>query len=227
MTAKLLIVDDETDLLEILRLTLGEAGFIVHTAQTGAEALSAVRIHKPDLILLDIMLEDISGITLAGKLKNDPETAKIPIIMLTAKDSETDMVVGLSVGADDYVTKPFSTAVLIARMEAVLRRSKAKSGEIPEVIAAGAIKILPRCREVRVDGRVVELTGGEYNVLLGLVEAGGAILSREELKRLSGAGRGETERIVDVHISALRRKLGSAKNVIKTVKGEGYRIPTS
>ena len=225
MNAKILIVDDEKDLLELLSMNLGTEGYIINTAENAAQALAAVRTNRPDLILLDIMLPDTSGIKLTGKLKNTPNTANIPIILLTAKDKETDMVVGLSVGADDYITKPFSTSVLVARIEAVLRRAYPGDENVREVLAAGPVTILPAAREVRVQGKVVELTGGEFGILVALVEAGGDILSRAQLKAALGEeAKGEKARIIDVHIAALRKKLGAAKTVIKTVHSRGYRI---
>jgi len=225
MNARILIVDDEPDVLELISLDLRKEGYIIQQAQNGTEALSSIRTTKPDLVLLDIMLPDMSGVQLTGKLKNTPETADIPIILLTAKDSDTDMVVGLSVGADDYVTKPFSTPVLIARIEAVLRRVLPGPDETREVFSAGPVKIIPVNRQVFVEGRSVELTGGEYSILLALVKSGGAVLSRSELKTVLGEGaHGESERIVDVHIAALRKKMGSFKGLIKTVHGQGYRI---
>jgi DNA-binding response OmpR family regulator len=225
MNAKILIVDDEKDLLELLSMNLGAEGYIVTTVENAAQALAAVRTNRPDLILLDIMLPDTSGIKLTGKLKNTPNTANIPIILLTAKDKETDMVVGLSVGADDYITKPFSTSVLVARIEAVLRRAYPGDENVREVLAAGPVTILPAAREVRVHGKVVELTGGEFGILVALVEAGGDILSRAQLKTALGEeAKGEKARIIDVHIAALRKKLGAAKTIIKTVHSRGYRI---
>jgi DNA-binding response OmpR family regulator len=225
MSARILIIDDEKDLLDLLSINLSAAGYTVRTAQSGAEAISALRRDPPpDLILLDIMLDDISGIKLAGKLKNTPASATIPIIMLTAKDTETDVIVGLSVGADDYITKPFSTAVLQARIDAVLRRANPDNDRIRDVLAAGDIRIFPESQEVRVEGKPVDITAAEYNILLALVEADGAILSRDELKTASGAGKGEKERIIDVHIASLRKKLGPARHTIKTVQGSGYRI---
>ncbi len=225
MNAKILIVDDEKDLLELLSMNLGTEGYIINTAENAAQALAAVRTNRPDLILLDIMLPDTSGIKLTGKLKNTPNTANIPIILLTAKDKETDMVVGLSVGADDYITKPFSTSVLVARIEAVLRRAYPGDEGVREVLAAGPVTILPAAREVRVQGKVVELTGGEFTILVALIEAGGDILSRAQLKvALGEEAKGEKARIIDVHIAALRKKLGAAKNIIKTVHSRGYRI---
>jgi two-component system phosphate regulon response regulator PhoB len=225
MNAKILIVDDEKDLLELLSMNLGTEGYIINTAENAAQALAAVRTNRPDLILLDIMLPDTSGIKLTGKLKNTPNTANIPIILLTAKDKETDMVVGLSVGADDYITKPFSTSVLVARIEAVLRRAYPGDEDVREVLAAGPVTIQPAAREVRVHGKVVELTGGEFGILVALVEAGGDILSRAQLKvALGEEAKGEKARIIDVHIAALRKKLGAAKTIIKTVHSRGYRI---
>ena len=224
MAAKILIVDDEKDLLDLLSINLSAAGYIIRTAQSGAEALSALRRDTHDLILLDIMLDDISGIKLAARIKNTPETAQIPIIMLTAKDTETDVIVGLSVGADDYVTKPFSTAVLQARIETVLRRANPENDRLPDILSAGDIRIFPASQEVRVEGKPIDVTAGEYNILVALAEADGAILSREQLKAASGAGKGEKERIVDVHIASLRKKLGPARTTIKTVQGRGYRI---
>jgi len=225
MNAKILIVDDEKDLLELLSMNLGAAGFIVTTAEDAAQALAAIRTNRPDLILLDIMLPDTSGIKLTGKLKNTPETANIPIILLTAKDKETDVIVGLSVGADDYVTKPFSNSVLVARIEAVLRRAYPADEDVREILAAGAVIILPSAREVRVHGQPVELTGGEYGILVALIEAGGSILSRAQLKTALGEeAKGEKARIIDVHIASLRKKLGPARTIIKTVHSRGYRI---
>ena len=225
MNARILIVDDEPDVLELLSLDLSKEGYIIQRAQTGAEALSSIRTTRPDLVLLDIMLPDMSGVQLTGKLKNTPETADIPIILLTAKDSDTDMVVGLSVGADDYVTKPFSPPVLVARIEAVLRRALSGAEEDREMFSAGPIKIIPVNRQVFVEGRSVELTGGEYDILLALVKGGGAVLSRSELKAVLGEGaHGESERIVDVHVAALRKKLGGFRRIVKTVHGRGYRL---
>ena len=135
------------------------------------------------------------------------------------------MVVGLSVGADDYITKPFSTSVLVARIEAVLRRAYPDDEQVREILAAGPVTILPNAREVRVHGQPVELTGGEYSILVALIEAGGSILSRAQLKDALGSeAQGEKVRIIDVHIAALRKKLGQARNIIKTVHSRGYRI---
>jgi len=224
MNAKILIVDDQKDLLELLDMSLSHEGYIVRTAASGAEALSMIAVDKPDLILLDIVLGDTSGIKLTTKLKNDAETAHIPIILLTAKDTETDIIVGLSVGADDYITKPFNTKVLLARMDAVLRRVYPEPSTLRETLQAGSLRIFPAGRQVFVEGKPVELTLAEFNILLELVKAAGAVLSREDLQAVLGTmEQSGNERVVDVHVASLRRKLGNARNSIKTVHGQGYR----
>jgi DNA-binding response OmpR family regulator len=166
MNAKLLVVDDQTDLLELLDMLLSQEGYIVRTAASGEEALAKLKVDLPDLILLDIILGDTSGIKLTTKLKNDIETAHIPIILLTAKDTETDIIVGLSVGADDYITKPFSTKVLLARIDAVLRRAYPDPSAVREILQAGPVRIFPAGRQVFVEGKPVELTPMEFNILL-------------------------------------------------------------
>ncbi|MDH4202845.1 MAG: response regulator transcription factor [Phycisphaerae bacterium] len=225
MNAKILVVDDQKDLLELLDMALEQEGYSVRTAASGTEALSMVSAEKPDLILLDIILGDISGIKITTKLKQEVETSHIPIILLTAKDSETDIIVGLSVGADDYITKPFSTKVLLARIDAVLRRTYPDSSVVREILQAGSIRIFPSRQQVFAEGIPVELTPAEFNLLLSLVKAGGTVLSRGQL--LTGLGSSEddlSERIVDVHIAAIRKKLGKSRTLVKTVHGKGYQI---
>lgn len=226
MKAKILIVDDQKDLLELLSMALEQEGYTVRTAASGAEAIQSVLNDKPDLILLDILLGDMSGIKLTAKWKNDIQTSHIPIILLTAKDSETDIVVGLNVGADDYITKPFSTPVLLARIDAVLRRSSLpSSAAVADITAAGPLKIAISSQQLTVDGKAVNLTAAEFKILMALVKAAGQIVSRKDLLSLIPAGAGETSnlRVVDVHIAALRKKLGPARAMIKTVHGKGYR----
>ena len=224
MNAKILVVDDEKDLLELLSMNLGAEGFLVTTAETGADALTAVSTDPPDLILLDIILPDISGINLTGKLKNSPVTANIPVILLTAKDTETDVIVGLSVGADDYITKPFSTKVLLARIENLLKRPDSR-GARPNTLTAGPVTIVPDHRQVYVRGKPVELTSAHFDILLALMAAGGRVLSKEELSEVLGQSAGERNiRIVTVHIAALRKKLGPAAKIVRTVHGKGYSI---
>jgi DNA-binding response OmpR family regulator len=223
MARKILVVDDDADQRALLEMNLEQEGFLVRTAADAAEARAAIRAEKPDLILLDIILPDTSGIKLAAQFKHSSNTAAIPIIMLTAKDAETDMVVSLSVGADDYVTKPFSMAVLLARIEAVLRRVYETSEVSEDVFLAGPIKIIPANHQVFVDDKPVELTVAEFTILAALLKAGGAVLSREQLMSQLGS-EGNGERIIPVHVSCLRKKLGPARNIVKTVHGVGYRI---
>ncbi len=225
MNSKILIVDDQKDLLELLTMALEQEGYAVRTAASGAEAIAALKQDKPDLILLDILLGDTSGIKLTTRWKNDSETAHIPIILLTAKDSETDIIVGLSVGADDYITKPFSTRVLLARMEAVLRRAHPEPAAVRESLSAGPLRLFLAGRQAFVEGAPIELTGTEFNILLALVRAGGQILSREDLLTVIGTHPDDagSVRVVDVHVAALRKKLGKARTMLKTVHGKGYK----
>lgn len=224
MKESILVVDDQPDLVDLLSMSLSQEGYRVRTALSGQEALGVLKTHRPDLILLDILLGDISGIQLTARLKNSEKTAGIPVILLTAKDTETDIIVGLSVGADDYITKPFSMPVLLARMEAVLRRSRPSQPSIQEILTAGSVRLFPAGRQVFVEGRPVDLTPAEFSILAELIRAEGAVRSREDLLAVIGAGGdSENERIVDVHVAALRKKLGSARTLIKTVHGRGYR----
>jgi DNA-binding response OmpR family regulator len=225
MNAKILVVDDQKDLLELLRMALEQEGYLVHTAVSGSEALKMIASEKPDLILLDIILGDISGIKLTTKLKHEADTSHIPIILLTAKDSETDIIVGLSVGADDYITKPFSTSVLLARIDAVLRRAYPVPSGVKEILQAGPVRLFPSRRQAFAEGDPVDLTPAEFTILLSLLKAGGDILSRGQLLAEVGTVEENTnERIVDVHVAAMRKKLGNARKIIKTVHGKGYRI---
>ena len=225
MNVSVLVVDDQKDLLELLDMALSQEGYSVQTAASGNEALSMIKAQHPDLILLDIILGDISGIKLTTKLKHDIETSHIPIILLTAKDSETDIIVGLSVGADDYITKPFSTKVLLARIDAVLRRAYPAQSEIKEILQVGPVRVFPSRRQVFAEGEPVDLTPAEFTILLALLKAGGEILTREQLRtELESEAQSSNERIVDVHVAAMRKKLGNSRKIIKTVHGKGYRI---
>lgn len=225
MAKKILAVDDELELLSLLEMSLTDAGYVVRTAANAAEAMAGIRKEKPDLIVLDIMLPDVSGMKLTGQLKNTAATADIPIILLTAKDTERDMLVGFELGADDYITKPFSMAVLIARIEAVLRRAVELAQGSEEVLTAGPIRIMPASRRVFAGQRSVELTPAEFTILEALIRARPAVLSRQQLMAQIGSEQAESaERVINVHVSAIRRKLGSAKKVIKTVHAAGYRI---
>jgi DNA-binding response OmpR family regulator len=226
MSKNILIVDDEPELVALLEMSLGGEGYSITSAGSGAEALEKLRTWRPDLILMDVMLPDIAGTRLTGQIKNDPRTAGIPVIMLTAKDSATDVIVGLNMGADDYVTKPFSTAVLVARIDAVLRRKVAVASS-GGAFAAGDITVNPASRQCKVNGRGVDLTPAEFTIIDLLMRAGGDVVRLEQFGDALGLGGGATaERNIYVHISSLRKKLGASKKFIKTVQGMGYRIDT-
>ncbi len=219
----LLVVDDEKDLLDLLAYNLRKAGHQVDTASTGLKALRAIADRKPDLIILDLMLPELSGTEVAGRVRSNPETAAIPIIMLTAKAEEVDQLVGLTVGADDYVTKPFSVKVLLARVEAVLRRT-ARPADAGEQMRLGPVLVDMQTHEAFVDDVPVKLTLTEFRLLSSLIAGNGRVLSRPLLmSRAMGPGVTVTERTIDVHITALRKKLGTHAALIRTVRGVGYR----
>jgi DNA-binding response OmpR family regulator len=226
MKEKILIVEDEKDIVKMLEYNLKKEGFSTVAARDGEAALTAARKERPDLILLDIMLPGIDGLEVCKALRGDPKTAAIPIIMLTAKSQESDKIVGLELGADDYVTKPFSPRELIARIKAVIRRGKdaSKPGEI---VRAGGLVIDYSKISVSVKGKPVELTSKEFELLRALVAAKGRVLSRDHLLNAVWGIDGSLEietRTVDVHITTLRKKLKSEAGRILTVKNYGYRF---
>jgi len=223
----ILVVEDEEDILAIIHYNLSRAGYRVGTSTTGEEGLRAVQEEVPDLIVLDLMLPGIDGREVCRRLRKAPATAEVPVIMLTAKGEDDDIVAGLEVGADDYVTKPFSHQVLLARIQAVLRRRhqerQVKEGTRP--IEIHQLVIHPGRNEVFVEGVPVELTYTEFRVLSLLAARPGWVFSRSQIM---DAVRGEdyavTERAVDVQIVGLRKKLGSMGPYIETVRGVGYRF---
>jgi len=225
MAAEVLVVEDESDIRNLIVLHLAREGFRCRTAKSGPEALREARTAPPDLVVLDLMLPDLDGLEVCRRLRSDTTTATIPIIMLTAKADEVDRVVGLEMGADDYVVKPFSPKELIARIRAVLRRARPAAD--PRVLRAGPITVDPMRHQVHVGGTAVALTPKEFDLLQALVEAAGRVLSREHLlERVWGYTRGgEIESPTgDVHVRRLRAKLGDAGRRITTLKGVGYRF---
>ncbi len=225
MAAEVLVVEDEPDIRNLIVLHLSREGFRCRTAKSGPEALREARAATPDLVILDLMLPDLDGLEVCRRLRSDAATATIPIIMLTAKADEVDRVVGLEMGADDYVVKPFSPKELIARIRAVLRR--ARPAAEARVLRAGAVTIDSMRHQVDVAGTAVELTPKEFDLLRALVEAAGRVLSREQLlERVWGYTRGGDieSRTVDVHVRRLRAKLGDTGRRIATLKGVGYRF---
>jgi DNA-binding response OmpR family regulator len=224
---RVLVVDDERDLNELISFNLQRAGYDVVTAFDGNTALAAARTEPaPDLIVLDVMLPGIDGTEVTRQLKNDPKTVGIPIVLLTAKSEETDVVVGLKLGADDYVTKPFSMKILLARLESLTRRvDQSTAPATGAMLKAGPLEIDPDKHEVYVGGRDVKLTLTEFKLLSALVLARGRVLSRDQLMdKAMGTDVFVTDRAIDVHVTAIRRKLGDAAKLVHTVRGVGYRL---
>ena len=221
----ILVVEDEEDILELVSYNLQKEGYQVTQAMSGEKALQSVDEDPPQLILLDLMLPEIDGLEVCRRLKRDPETATIPIVMLTAKGEESDIVAGLEMGADDYVTKPFSPRVLIARVRAVLRRQRRGMASEDAVLTFDELTIHPGRHEVVYQGNTIDLTNSEFAILHLLARRPGWVFTRY---RIVDAIRGEhyavTERAVDVQIAGLRKKLGDAVEYIKTVRGVGYKF---
>jgi phosphate regulon transcriptional regulator PhoB len=227
VASDVLVVEDEPDIRNLLVHHLTRDGFRCRTAASGPEALARVRSVAPDLVVLDLMLPEMSGLEVCRRLRADPATAAVPIIMLTAKTDEVDRVVGLEMGADDYMAKPFSPKELVARVRAVLRRSR--PGEPAPALTVGGLNLDVARHAVTVGGRPVELTPKEFDLLHALLEAAGRVLSREHLlNRVWGYARADEieSRTVDVHIRRLRAKLGPEERRITTIKGIGYRLET-
>ena len=221
---RVLIIDDEPHLIESVSYNLKAAGFLAVSAGDGEAALERCRRDPPDLVILDLMLPKMDGLEVCRALRQDPKTRHIPVVMLTAKGSETDKIVGLELGADDYLTKPFSPRELVARVKAILRR---RADPPAELFTLEALKIDWARHLVTVAGKPVELTSKEFGLLRTLIDAKGRVLNRDQLlERVWGYERSvEIEtRTVDLHVSQLRRKLGKAGKRILTVKNAGYRF---
>lgn len=226
MKETILIVEDEKDIAKMLEYNLRKEGFKTLMAQDGEEALSAIKQNHPSLIILDLMLPGIDGLEVCKSLKNNTKTSSIPIIMLTAKSQESDKIVGLELGADDYMTKPFSPRELIARIKAVLRRMKEKD-KLPELFKIDELKIDFSKIAVFVKDKPVELTAKEFELLRTLIQAKGRVLSRDYLLDTIWGFNHAMEiqtRTVDVHIRTLRKKLKTQAKRIITVKNYGYRF---
>ena len=220
----ILVVEDELDLAELLRYNLNVSGHRAEVVHNGRAALDSVAAKKPDLVVLDVMLPEIDGIEVAKRLKGNPETSGIPIIMLTAKSADEDQIRGLDAGADDYVTKPFSIKVLLARVDAVLRRA-ARDGSASSIVTLGPVRIDLDRHEANCEGESIKLTLTEFRLLSALMQAPGRVLSRRGLiSNAIGPGITVTERTIDVHVAAIRKKLGEHGSMIQTVRGVGYRI---
>jgi two-component system, OmpR family, alkaline phosphatase synthesis response regulator PhoP len=221
---RILVVDDEEDLLELVNYNLSREGFRVECVASGEAALAAARKNLPDLIVLDLLLPNVDGLEICRRLKSDDKTRHIPIIMLTAKSEESDMVAGLELGADDYMTKPFSPRELLARVKAILRR-KAKLAADDSVIHVRELVIHPGRHEVIINGKPIELTFTEFRLLHFLARKPGWAFTRAQIvDAVKGEDYPVTERSVDVQVAGLRKKLGAIGRNIETVRGIGYRF---
>jgi two-component system phosphate regulon response regulator PhoB len=221
---RILVVDDEADIRELVRLNLAREGYEILDCESGEQALSLSRSKSPDLVVLDLMLPGIDGLEVCKKLKADPKTAPIPVVMLTAKGEDADVVAGLEVGADDYVAKPFSGKVLVARVRRLLRRTTERAEE-DGTIKVHDLTIDPSRHEVWANDRKVDLTRTEFNILRTLAKRPGLVLSRYQIVDcVHGDDYPVTDRAVDVQIVSLRKKLGPCGKYIETVRGVGYRF---
>lgn len=225
ISKKVLIVEDEQDILELVKLYLEKDGFRALTAMTGREALKKVKEEKPDLVILDLMLPEIDGLEVCKRLRSVPETAMLPIIMLTAKAEESDTIVGLELGADDYVTKPFSPKAIVARVKALLRRIERAPSEGVELYRYGTLTMNPARHEVRLGSHDVPLTAKEFGLLEHLLQHPGRVLTRDVLlNAVWGYDYYGTTRTVDVHIRRLKQKLPLLEQAIVSVKSLGYKL---
>ncbi|GIK52209.1 MAG: DNA-binding response regulator [Planctomycetota bacterium] len=222
-----LVIEDEADIVEVIKYNLNKNGFETLTADSGEQGLEVAAARLPDLILLDLMLPRMDGLEVCRRLRGSERTRNIPIVMLTAKGTEADIVLGLTLGADDYVPKPFSPVELLARMKAVLRRndSARKDDSNSDILKLGPITLDAARHEVSVDGEQVQLTLSEFKLLRHLMLRRGRVFTRDQLlNAVVGPDVFVTERNIDVHVGALRRKLGDAGQLILTVRGVGYRM---
>ena len=229
MAADVLVVEDEPDIRDLIVHHLAREGYRCRAVGSGPEALQRVRAVVPDLVVLDLMLPEMDGLEVCRRLRSDAATATVPIIMLTAKADEVDRIVGLEMGADDYMAKPFSPKELVARVRAVLRRA-ARPAEGGRPLAAGRLTLDPGRHQVTVDGATITLTPKEFDLLHALLESAGRVLTREFLlNRVWGYARADEieSRTVDVHVRRLRAKLGDEGRRIATVKSVGYRFETA
>jgi two-component system phosphate regulon response regulator PhoB len=221
----ILVVDDEQDLLELVTYNLAREGYKTVCATSGERAITLAKSKPPDLVVLDLMLPGLDGLEVCRRLKNGPTTQDIPVVMLTAKGEESDVVAGLELGADDYVTKPFSPKVLVARIRAALRRKRAQADADKGTVQTRDLVIDPARREVQARGKSVSLTYTEFGIVHLLARRPGVVFTRNQIvEAVRGGDTVVTDRSVDVHIAALRRKLGPCGRQIETVRGVGYRL---
>jgi len=221
---KIIVVEDEPDLVDVVSYNLQREGYLVLTAQRGDEGLNLIRSERPDLVLLDLMLPGMDGLSICRQMKSDDSLREIPIIIASAKGEESDVVIGLEMGADDYLAKPFSPRELLARIKAVLRRG-APRDVVKDRIVIRDLIIDSGKHEVKIADEVVTLTSTEFKLLHHLASSRGRAFSREQLlNKVVGMGVVVVDRNIDVHIRAVRKKLGNHSNMIQTIRGVGYRF---
>jgi len=221
---EILLIEDETDLADLIRHNLEREGYRCRCMANGEDGLAEARRNPPDVLVLDRMLPRMSGHQVISRLRREPKTANIPILMLTAKAEESDELVGFALGADDYVTKPFSMKLLLARIDALLRRATA-SFSPSNVLNVGPISLDRDRREATLDGKIITLTATEFGILWELIAARGRVLSRNRLiDSVLGTSAVVTDRTIDVHVAALRKKIGRAATLIQTIRGIGYTL---
>ncbi len=226
--ARILVVEDERDIAALVGYHLTKEGYRVRTAESGREALEEIAAERPDLVVLDLMLPGLSGYEVLTEMRRQPEMAEVPIIVLTARREESDRIKGLELGADDYMTKPFSPRELVLRVGAVLRRARAPAvSGAGRMLRGGAVVVDLNALAVTVDGAAVDLTPTEYRLLVSLLERRGRVQNRQQLLRAAWDVNAQIEtRTVDMHVQRLRTKLGAAGDSIETVRGFGYRFRT-
>ena len=222
---KIVVIEDEPDIVEVISYSLKREGYNVLAVDRGDESINLIRNQSPSLIILDLMLPGMDGLSVCRQLKSDPIVKDIPVIMISAKGEESDIVIGLEMGADDYLTKPFSPRELLARVKAVLRRGQVKESQSKERIVLQNLTIDVARHEVRVDDEMVSLTATEFKILHQLAAHPGRAFTREQLlNRVLGMGVVVVDRNIDVHIRSVRKKLGDAAQLIQTIRSVGYRI---
>ena len=222
---QIVIVEDEPDIVEVISYNLKREGYQVASADRGDEGLKLVRSQSPSLVILDLMLPGMDGLAVCQQLKADPITRDIPIIMVSAKGEESDIVIGLGMGADDYLAKPFSPRELLARVKAVLRRGPVREEQQKERVVVRDMLLDIARHEVRVSGELLRLTATEFRILFQLASQPGRAFTREQLlNRVVGKGVVIVDRNIDVHIRSIRKKLGDHGEMIQTIRGVGYRF---
>lgn len=225
LTKKIAIVDDEPDIVELVSIHLKKSGYKTVEFESGEGFFKFIKSNKIDLVILDLMLPDSDGFEICKYLKNESDYSNIPVIMLTARGDETEKILGLEIGADDYVTKPFSPRELVARVKAILRRNDKKTPKIQKIYIGDSLEIDLNKYEVKIEGQKIELTSSEYKILNLLSNKKGWVYSREQiLDYLGVSDKGVLDRTVDVHIKNLREKLGDYGLFIKNIRGVGYKL---